>query len=121
MKTISCHPLPRSIAEPASLTLAGVIRERREALGWSLTELAERARLSRQMVSFVETHRRVPSADVVLRLARALGARASDLFRQAERRAARWPAACQQCNYSCVDRGRLKWWNPRRGCIRPEK
>jgi ribosome-binding protein aMBF1 (putative translation factor) len=119
MSSKNFKPIPRNIREPVSLALVGVIRERRERRGWSLSELAARARLSRQMVSYLETHERVPSADSVLRLGRALGVAASELFRQAERRAARWPARCGRCNYCCVERGRLVWLNPARGCTHP--
>jgi transcriptional regulator with XRE-family HTH domain len=113
------QPIPRSFVEPVCLALAGVLRERRERRGWSLSHLAARSRLSRQMVNYLESHARVPSADSVLRLGRALGVAASELFRQAERRAARWPARCARCNYCCVENGRLVWLNPARGCTRP--
>jgi transcriptional regulator with XRE-family HTH domain len=113
------HPLPRSIRDPASLALAGIIREWRERRGWSLSELAARSRLSRQMLSFIETHRRIPSTDLLGRIGRALGIPGSELLRRAERRAARWPPRCRGCNYSCVECGRLVWWNALRGCLRP--
>lgn len=115
----SNEPLPRNIREPASLALGGVIRERRVQHGWSLTQLAARSRLSRQMLSFIETHRRIATTETLERIGRALGVAGSELLRLAERRAARWPARCRGCNYSCVARGRLKWWNARRGCTRP--
>jgi transcriptional regulator with XRE-family HTH domain len=117
--TMENNPIPRSFVEPVCLALAGVLRERRERRGWSLSHLAARSRLSRQMVNYLESHARVPSADSVLRLGRALGVAASELFRQAERRAARWPARCARCNYCCVENGRLVWLNPARGCTRP--
>jgi transcriptional regulator with XRE-family HTH domain len=41
--------------------VAAVIRQRREQAGLSLNQLAERTRLSRQMLSFVESGRRMPT------------------------------------------------------------
>lgn len=40
--------------EPVCIALARVIRERREARGLLLRELAERTQISRQMLAFVE-------------------------------------------------------------------
>ena len=79
-------PLPRNIREPASLALGGVIRERRVQHGWSLTQLAARSRLSRQMLSFIETHRRIPTIDTAARISRAFGIPFSKLVAEAEGR-----------------------------------
>jgi transcriptional regulator with XRE-family HTH domain len=112
-------PIPRSIREPVILALVGVIRERREARGWKVGELAKAANVSRQGLSLFEMHQREPSAHLVVRLARALGVAVDELFRQARLRAARWPDVCEKCNYCCVERGRLVWLNPAHGCTRP--
>ncbi len=114
------QPLPRHLREPATLALAGIIRERRLERGWSLNQLAARSQLSRQMLSFIETHRRIATTETLQRIARALGTGGGSLLSFAERRAAHWPTKCHACNYSCVERGLLKWWNPRRGCVRPK-
>jgi DNA-binding XRE family transcriptional regulator len=45
----------------------------REARGFTLSELAERAGLTRQTVRRVERETRMPSVDVIVRLALALG------------------------------------------------
>ena len=112
-------PIKGSIREPIILALAGVIRELREARGWNVGELAKAANLSRQGLCYFETHRRGPSASLVVRLGRALGVAPDVLFRQAQRRAAAWLADCEKCNYYCVENGRLRWLNPLRGCTRP--
>jgi transcriptional regulator with XRE-family HTH domain len=52
-------PLPRTSLEPVCAALAEVIRQRRAASGLSLNRLAELTRLSRQMISFIETNRRI--------------------------------------------------------------
>ena len=112
-------PIKRSIREPIILALAGVIRELREACGWDEGELAKEADISRQGLIYFETHERMPSAELVVRLGRALGVPPDELFRQAQRRAARWPDECKKRNYCCVENGRLRWLNPLRGCTRP--
>ena len=49
--------------------VARIIREERMKRGLSLNVLAERAGLSRQMVSYVEQEERNPSLDTLLRIA----------------------------------------------------
>ncbi len=56
-------PLPRTALEPVCEALTGIIRERRIASGLSLNRLAELTRSSRQMISFIETNRRIPTID----------------------------------------------------------
>jgi transcriptional regulator with XRE-family HTH domain len=114
------QPFPRHIREPVTLALAGIIHEQRIQRGWSLNQFAARSHLSRQMLSFIESHQRVATTETLQRIAVALGMKSSALIRSAERRALRWPVKCRGCNYSCVERGLLKWWNPRRGCVRPK-
>ena len=64
--------------------VARILREERLAQNISLTELAERAALSRQMVSYVERGLRVPTLDTLLRITRALGVAAADVIARAE-------------------------------------
>ena len=112
------QPLPRSIRDPASLALAGVIREERQRRGWTLGKLADVSGIQRQGIFLIETNQRNARVETAERIGRALGVPGSELLRRAERQAARWPAQCQKCNYCCIESGRLKWWNPRRGCTR---
>ena len=86
MSASACKPIPRTSLEPVCLALAAVIRERRRRAGWSLNQLAARTGLSRQMLSFVETERRVPTVDTVARISRAFELPLSQLFAAAERR-----------------------------------
>jgi len=60
---VTTPPLPRTSLEPVCLALAEVVRQRRERAGLSLNQLAELTRLSQQMLSFVESGRRVPTID----------------------------------------------------------
>ncbi len=48
------------------------IKRRREALGWTLEELAERAKLSPNYIGTIENGRRDPSLSTVLALAKGL-------------------------------------------------
>lgn len=51
----------------------------------SLTRLAEKAGLSRQMVSYVERGLRVPGLDTLIRICRVLDLDAADVIRRAQR------------------------------------
>lgn len=62
-----------------------MIRSLRRRWGWSLEELARRAGLTRQMISYVESLRRVPTLNTLLRIAAALGRELHALLRLAER------------------------------------
>jgi XRE family transcriptional regulator of biofilm formation len=85
MELWTVQPLPRTSSEPVCGALAAVIRQRRQARGLSLNRLAATARLSRQMLSFIETNRRVPTIDTVARISRALGLPCSKLVAEAAR------------------------------------
>jgi transcriptional regulator with XRE-family HTH domain len=80
------QPLPRTALEPVCGALASVIRQRRQARGLSLNRLAAMTRLSRQMLSFIETNERIPTIDTVARLSRAFGVPFSKLVAEAEGR-----------------------------------
>lgn len=56
------------------------VRERREALGLSQTELARMAGIGQHTVSDIETGRHIPRVDVAILLARALMQPVEDLF-----------------------------------------
>jgi transcriptional regulator with XRE-family HTH domain len=95
-------PIRRSIREPASLALAGVLREWRLRWGWTLGKLAEVSGIKRHGISLIETNQRNARIETAERIGRALGVLGSQLLWLAERRAARWPTQCQKCNY-CLD------------------
>ena len=77
------------ISEPVSSQVARLLREERAKHGLSLNELAAKAGLSRQMVSYIEQEKRNPSLDTLLRLTRALQVYLDDLIRRARRAAQR--------------------------------
>ena len=108
--------MSRALVMPVCRALAGVIRRRRERAGLSLNRLAALAGISRQMLGKVETDECVPTTDVQARIAWALGLPLSRLVAEAERWLARSPKECRACNYTCMARGELIWWNADRGC-----
>lgn len=62
-----------------------IVKRERLAQKLSLTRLAEKAGLSRQMVSYVERGLRVPGLDTLLRICKVLGLDAADVLRRAEK------------------------------------
>ena len=56
------------------------VRERREAMGWSQAELAERLAVSRQTVNAIETGKYDPSLPLAFKLARLFGEAIESLF-----------------------------------------
>ena len=64
--------------------LARVLQEHREAQGFTQTKLAELSGLTRQMISYVEQSKRLPTVDTVAKLAVALGVTPSTILAQAE-------------------------------------
>jgi len=61
--------------------LRNTLREERERRGWSQTRMAEAAGITRQSYAAIEAGGAVPSTEVALRLAHALGRPVEDLFR----------------------------------------
>lgn len=60
--------------------MRNLIRERREARGWSQAELAERLAVSRQTVNAIETGKYDPSLPLAFKLARLFGEPIESLF-----------------------------------------
>jgi transcriptional regulator with XRE-family HTH domain len=63
-------------------TVSSNVRRLRHRKGWSQEELAEESGLHRTYVSGVERGTRNPTIEIVGRLAKALGVKAADLFRE---------------------------------------
>lgn len=68
---------------------AGLVLERRKALGLSHRAVPELAGLTRPAISFVESGKRIPTLDTVSRLALALGMTSAKLVAEAEAQAAK--------------------------------
>lgn len=70
---------------PVGAEVARLLREERTRRELSLNELARRAGLSQQMVSYVEREMRAPTLDTLLRLADALEIELWKLIRKASK------------------------------------
>jgi transcriptional regulator with XRE-family HTH domain len=75
--------------EAISSRVAQLLRKERVKRRLSLNELAARAALSRQMVSYVEQEERNPSLGTLLRITLALGVNLDDVIRRARLAASR--------------------------------
>lgn len=60
--------------------MKNIVRERREAQGWSQGELAEHLAVSRQTVNAIETGKYDPSLPLAFKLARLFAAPIETLF-----------------------------------------
>lgn len=83
-----CHyglPTGQDAGGYARAMLGPELRRAREAAGLTQEELAFRAGLSRPYISQLERDLKSPTLEVLLRLAEALGVRASELVRRVER------------------------------------
>jgi len=69
--------------------VAKLLRETRQDRGLSMTQLAERAGLSRAMVSFVEREIRNPTLETLLRMCAALDIQLADILSRATRTASK--------------------------------
>ena len=85
-------PVDPSITADLCSALCDVLKQARETANLSLGEVAGRAHLNRQAVTFIEQGDRSPTAETLARHAIALGIRPSEVWARAE---AKFPA---------------KWW-----------
>lgn len=106
---------------PEARALAGVIRRQRERLKLSLNQLAALSGVSRQMLGNIESDINIPSADTIARIAAALEISYGDLNLRVTRWLSRQPVRCRACQYACMARGELRWFNPAHGCVRPTR
>jgi transcriptional regulator with XRE-family HTH domain len=79
-------PMPTP-SETFVMNLQAAIREKREALGLSLTEAASKAKVSRMHWHRIEVGDKSPTAGMLKKIADALGVKVSTLVIAAERRA----------------------------------
>ena len=76
-------------ADDLDLRIGSRIRAERESRGWSLTDLAERASVSRAMIHKVERGESSPTANLLGKLSGAFGLSMSTLMARAEMQAGR--------------------------------
>ena len=119
MSARKTNPLPRTIRAPVSLVLSTIIRELREAHGWTTTELAEKSHLTRQGIERLEKREGSILSETIEHIAEAFEMTYSQLVAIGEQRVANWLPECRVCNYSCFENGALKHLDTARGCQRP--
>jgi len=78
-----CYSVRSELRDAIQTQVARLLRETRLSRELSLNQLAEKAGLSRQMVSYVEQEKRNPSLGVLLRLSEILEIKLEDLIRKA--------------------------------------
>ncbi len=84
----------RQPSQTVTQEVARLLRERRIGRGLSMNRVAQLAKLSQQMVSYVERGLRSPTLDTLLRIADALDVDLWKLLKQVSttrRSARRWP------------------------------
>jgi transcriptional regulator with XRE-family HTH domain len=72
-----------NIPRLVSLEVARLLRSERVRRGMSMTQVAEKSGLSRQMISYIEQGMRNPTLDTLLRIAIALDVDLSKLIKRA--------------------------------------
>ncbi len=102
----------------ATRALPGVFRRQRERRGLSLNRLAGLSGVSRTMLGYVEAEKYVPTAETMARVAAALGMTFGQFCAEADAWLAGLPTPCRGCQYACMVKGELIWWNLSRGCTR---
>ena len=83
MQFTSC-PLPKKV-DTLQKRFGKIVRARREAVGVSQEALADQAGLHRTYISMLERGQRMPSIEVVRKLARALGTTMASLMADLDR------------------------------------
>ena len=85
-----------TIVDDAGARLARQIRLEREARGWSLADLAERAEVAKATISKIEREEASPTAVILVRLATAFGLTLAGLLLRAEGEGQRLSRAADQ-------------------------
>jgi transcriptional regulator with XRE-family HTH domain len=76
----------RKKRQPDAELFGTVVRELREARGWTQEELAERANMNASYLGFVERGDNVPTLTIIIQIAEGLRAEPADLLREVMKR-----------------------------------
>src|SRR3954451_18472754 len=67
-------------ADPDAVVFGAILRRERQARGWTLRKLAQRAGMNAQYLGVVEAGGNVPSLSLILEVAEVLGADAGEMI-----------------------------------------
>lgn len=73
--------LPRQI-DPDAVLFGAILRRERQARGWTIRKLAQRAGLNAQYLGVVEAGLNVPSLSLIMEVCEVLGADAGAMIRE---------------------------------------
>ena len=76
----------RKNRQPDAELFGTVVRELREARGWTQEELAERANMNASYLGFVERGDNVPTLTIIIQIAEGLRAEPGELLREVMKR-----------------------------------
>ncbi len=76
----------RKKRQPDGELFGQVVRELRDARGWTQEELAERADMNASYLGFVERGDNVPTLTIIIQIAEGLGVSPADLLRDVMKR-----------------------------------
>jgi transcriptional regulator with XRE-family HTH domain len=76
----------RKARQPDAELFGAVVRELREARGWTQEQLAERANMNASYLGFVERGDNVPTLTIIIQIADGLEVEAAELLREVAKR-----------------------------------
>ena len=76
----------RKVRQPDAELFGAVVRELREARGWTQEELAERAEMNASYLGFVERGDNVPTLTIIIQLGEGLGIEPAQLLAELMKR-----------------------------------
>jgi transcriptional regulator with XRE-family HTH domain len=76
----------RKKRQPDAELFGAVVRELREARGWTQEQLAERSEMNASYLGFVERGDNVPTLTIIIQISEGLGVEPADLLRDVMRR-----------------------------------
>jgi transcriptional regulator with XRE-family HTH domain len=76
----------RKARQPDAELFGAVVRELREARGWTQEQLAERANMNASYLGFVERGDNVPTLTIIIQIAEGLAVEPAELLREVMKR-----------------------------------